>query len=194
MSWTRTFSGKKFHLFDPKPEQVCLEDVAWHLSNICRWGGACEFFSVAQHSIMVSQLLPPEFALDGLLHDAHEAYLGDVVEPLKQYLRGGFAPEALLESIYDRRAGIVQAVICEALGVAWPPSDDVLAMINGADLLCRAAEERDLFEQRVCGCVPEADPMEVADVAPIIPLRPFRAREMFCSRWRYLRGEAEKKL
>ena len=64
-----------------------------------------------------------------------------------------------------------------------------------ADILCRAAEERDLFDEVVCACAHNRLPPEVvAELPAIIPLRPFRAREMFCSRWRFLRGEAEKKL
>jgi uncharacterized protein len=82
--WIRTSTGRKYYPLDPRAEDVCLEDVAHHLSMICRYGGAPRrFYSVAEHSVLVSYMVKPEHALFGLLHDAQEAYLGDMVRPLK---------------------------------------------------------------------------------------------------------------
>lgn len=82
-----TASGKRFY-FGRNFEQnkIDIEDIARALSNICRFGGHCRFYSVAEHSVLVSKLLPKEFALAGLLHDATEAYIGDMVSPLKYFL------------------------------------------------------------------------------------------------------------
>jgi uncharacterized protein len=82
--WILTNSGLKFFPLDPKPDQICIEDIAHALSQICRWvGHTNEFYSVAQHCFLVSQMCPPDLALWGLLHDATEAYIGDVNRPLK---------------------------------------------------------------------------------------------------------------
>lgn len=83
-NWITTFTGKKFHLFDPQLDEICIEDIAHALSLICRFGGHLpEHYSVAQHSVLVSQLVTENLRLEGLLHDAEEAYIGDMVRPLK---------------------------------------------------------------------------------------------------------------
>lgn len=82
--WFQTWTGVRFYPYDPRPEEIEFEDIAHHLSLLCRFNGAVrEFYSVAQHSVIVARHLPPELQLWGLLHDATEAYLGDMVRPLK---------------------------------------------------------------------------------------------------------------
>jgi hypothetical protein len=79
-----TFSGKKFYPLQPDPLEIDIEDIARGLSNSCRWGGQIrDFYSIAQHCVHVSYLCKPENALLGLLHDAAEAYIGDMIRPLK---------------------------------------------------------------------------------------------------------------
>lgn len=79
-----TYTGKRISILDPDPRDVDIYDIAHHLSMICHWNGACrQFFSVAQHSVLVSLICPSELALWGLLHDAAEAYVGDMTRPLK---------------------------------------------------------------------------------------------------------------
>src|SRR5579862_5085028 len=92
-SWIQTYTGRKFWPLDPRSWDVCLEDVAHALAVKCRYGGHCRgFYSVAQHSVLVSQLLA-EWKADiwtvrwGLLHDANEAYSADVVRPIKNTMR-----------------------------------------------------------------------------------------------------------
>ena len=85
--WLWTYSGKQYWPTDPKVEDVCIEDIAHALSMLCRYTGHVNrFYSVAEHSVLVSLMVPPELALEGLLHDASEAYLGDVSRPLKRDL------------------------------------------------------------------------------------------------------------
>ena len=80
-----TFSGIRFWPLLPNPADIRIEDIAHALSNQCRFGGhAREFYSIAEHSVRVSQLCRPEDALWGLLHDASEAYLSDVLAPMKE--------------------------------------------------------------------------------------------------------------
>jgi len=76
-------SGKKFFPLRCAPEDFEIEDIAHALSNICRYGGHGAFYSVAEHAVLVSLMVPFEHALWGLLHDAAEAYVGDMVRPLK---------------------------------------------------------------------------------------------------------------
>jgi hypothetical protein len=80
-----TFSGMRFWPLIPNPADIRIEDIAHALSNQCRFAGhSREFYSVAEHSVRVSQHCRPEDALWGLLHDASEAYLSDVPAPLKE--------------------------------------------------------------------------------------------------------------
>lgn len=89
-SWIQTFSGRQFFPLEPRVEDVCIEDIAHGLSNLCRYAGHCEcFYSVAQHCLLVSRVVPREHALRGLLHDASEAYLIDVPRPIKHSIGGG---------------------------------------------------------------------------------------------------------
>lgn len=94
--YMHTSSGKRYFPFAPKPEDVSIEVIAHHLANRARWAGATQsrfhpdliFYSVAEHSVYVSLYLEqvlqrPDLALAGLLHDAAEAYNGDLIRPLK---------------------------------------------------------------------------------------------------------------
>lgn len=83
--WMQTATGKKFWPYDPRPEDIHLLDIAAHLSKICRFNGACDYhYSVAQHSVYVSHQVAPEHQLAALLHDAPEAYTGDLHRPFKR--------------------------------------------------------------------------------------------------------------
>jgi len=81
----QTYTGVAFYPFKPRAEDIRIEDIAHSLSLQCRFGGHCQhFYSVAQHSVLVANLLPNHLALTGLLHDATEAYLVDLPRPVKQ--------------------------------------------------------------------------------------------------------------
>jgi hypothetical protein len=83
--WFLSSTGRQIYLFDLRPEDVQIEEIAHALSNLCRFNGHCrEFYSVAQHSVLVSLAVPRELALAALLHDATEAYVGDMIRPLKR--------------------------------------------------------------------------------------------------------------
>lgn len=87
MTYIRTHSGHTFEmsLLADNTRRICLDDIATSLAKQCRFNGHVPgFYSVAEHSVIVSYLVPPELALLGLLHDAAEAYLGDIVSPVKQ--------------------------------------------------------------------------------------------------------------
>lgn len=83
--WITTYTGKKFPVKQPAVFDMNLSDIAHGLSLACRFGGQIrEFYSVAQHSVLVASLLPAKIAVYGLLHDAAEAYLCDIPGPIKR--------------------------------------------------------------------------------------------------------------
>jgi hypothetical protein len=126
--WILTYTGREFHSLDPDPAEVDLKDIAHHLSLKCRFAGATRTMaSVALHSVMVSQLLPhndPLLQLQGLLHDAAEAYWADIPTPFKNDPR----LKELMYAIEDR---ILRAVFT-GLGIPFP-SDEQWYRINVAD-------------------------------------------------------------
>lgn len=86
-TWIQTKTGKKFYPLKPSIDDICIEDIAYSLSNLCRYNGHCnKFYSVAEHSVYTSQYVSSEFALEGLLHDAAEAYIGDIASPVKKII------------------------------------------------------------------------------------------------------------
>ncbi len=103
--WIQTYTGKKFWIDNPLLTAICIEDIAHALSMQCRYAGHTkEFYSVAEHSIFVSQLLPDKLKLAGLLHDAAEAYIGDITRPLKQYIEGNYHyfENAITNKIFEK--------------------------------------------------------------------------------------------
>lgn len=103
-----TRNGIEYYPMDPRPEEVLIDDVAHALSRICRFGGHvnCEWYSVAEHSILVSEMCDPKDALEGLLHDAAEAYVGDMVSPLKRSMKEFSAVERLNHRAISTALGI----------------------------------------------------------------------------------------
>lgn len=100
--WIMTRTGKHFRPFHPKIEDIEIEDIAHALSHICRFNGhTSKFYSVAEHSILVSVLCPEGLKLRGLLHDGAEAYMGDMPRPLKDY-EFKVAEGRLLDLIYQK--------------------------------------------------------------------------------------------
>lgn len=106
MNAITTFTGKTFDFENYTANDICIEDIAHHLSLINRWVGASKYpLSVAYHSIFVSRLVPKGFKLQALLHDASEAYLGDVSRPLKSIVRDYKPLEEQLQRTIFRKFG-----------------------------------------------------------------------------------------
>lgn len=102
----RTASNVWIDLERPTPTDFQISDIATGLSNTCRFAGQIQpFYSVAQHCVLVSQLVPKAITARGLMHDASEAYLGDMSRHLKHsdYLSGYRAVEAHVTRFIDFR-------------------------------------------------------------------------------------------
>lgn len=126
-----TYSGKEFYPLDPNPEDISIIDIAHHLSNICRYGGACQtFYSVAQHSVICAMEASYENKKWALLHDAPEAYIGDIIHPLKvtdQY------------ETYREIEEKLMAAVCEKFGLEPIMPEEV----HEIDIYVRHTEMRD---------------------------------------------------
>lgn len=101
------YSRKKFYYENISSDSIDIADIAHALSNICRFGGHVDrFYSVAQHSVIVSDLVPQEHKLAALLHDASEAYLSDIVSPAKRILDDYKKLETKVTWTINRKFGI----------------------------------------------------------------------------------------
>jgi uncharacterized protein len=173
--WFITYSGVQFYPWRPSPEMIHIEDIAHHLSNICRFGGAShQFYSVAQHSILVTELLPADLQFVGLMHDATEAYCGDMVRPLKRAMNA-----------YRELESGLWTVIAEKFGLPL----ELPEQIKVADNIALVTERREFITPN-----PDARPWKVDEsgVQPAgIKLRalyPFEAEPLFLERFKVLRG------
>lgn len=161
----QTFTGKLVDLANFTAGDVRLPDIAHALSCINRYTGhTVTPYSVAQHSVMVSKLCEPQDELWGLLHDASEAYLGDVARPLKTLL-----PD------YVELEHHVQQTIGKHFGLSWP----IPLSVKVADNRALIAEKRALMSVEHDWGI-EADPV-------MVPINPYcwqQARQMFENRFK----------
>lgn len=110
-AWIETAMGIAFDILEPTVDMVSIEDIAHSLSQTNRFTGHCRFpYPVSQHSRLVSYLVPHEVALWGLLHDASEAYIGDMNRPLKHFSLAG--------NEYRKVEDRVMEVICKKFGLS----------------------------------------------------------------------------
>lgn len=102
--WMQTYSGRMYWPLDPHADEVYIEDIAHALSNMCRYAGHClNFYSVAEHSVHMSRYAAPADKKWALLHDASEAYITDIIRPLKPHLHNYYQLEALnMNAICER--------------------------------------------------------------------------------------------
>jgi uncharacterized protein len=160
--WIQTVSGVAFDLLAPRVEDVRAADIAHALARINRFSGHTlgEPYSVAHHSMLVADILaswgaPVAVVREGLLHDAPEAYYGDIVSPVAAAIRtidDSTEPTRDPLSMLRRR---VDAVVRAALSL---PEHET-AIVKRADLVALAIERRDLMAP--CErdwCLPEYAP------------------------------------
>ncbi len=136
---------------DPRPEDVDWLTIGEALGKTPRFNGltAGAPYSVAQHCMTVADALPPDqpdLQLAGLLHDAHEAIVGDLPHPVKATLHELGGGEA-----WDRLITAHDAAIYQAAGLPWPLPAEWRAAIHRADMEALATEMRDLQpEEPLC--------------------------------------------
>ncbi len=129
--WIQTYTGKKFYPLDPRPEDVCIEDIAHALSLICRYNGHSRvFYSVAEHSYRMSLAEIRGNPKWFLMHDAAEAFLSDVPRPIKPML-----PEFAQ----------IEKSILKVIGEKFNLGEFDEAEILNADLIMLATEKRDVL-------------------------------------------------
>ena len=158
--WFLTYTGRQFWPLDPRPEDICIRDIAHHLSLCCRFNGACRVhYSVAQHSVMVANILPVHLKFHGLLHDATEAYVGDMVRPLKRSL-----PE------YQSVEAMVWAAVVEKFGIQTAFRAECMMEVKEADDVALMTERRDLLLKSPMGWSTRAEPVPEM-------IRPLAARD-----------------
>ncbi len=139
MTWIQTFTGRPVEPAHMVEDDIRIEDIAHSLSLQCRFKGHCtEFYSVADHSLRCSRATDdPTLALHLLLHDAHEAYLGDISGPLKGlFTFNGRPVGAALE--YSQR------MVYQALYITWP-EPEMWESVSHIDCRMLATERRDLM-------------------------------------------------
>lgn len=104
-AWIQTSTGGKFHILAPQQDEIEIEDIGHSLAKMCRFTGHVrKFYSVAEHSVLASRLVPPSDTLWALLHDASEGYLTDMNRPLKHFTPVG--------PVYREIEKTVQNAIC----------------------------------------------------------------------------------
>lgn len=148
-------SGRNFDLIHPERSEFDIHDIAHGLSNICRFNGHTKsFYSVAQHSVIVASLCHSA-PMAGLLHDAAEAFLGDISTPLKQLLPA-----------YKELEKNIMAVIYKKFGLTYPEPVEV----KQADLIALATENRDLMPDHDAewGIIKDVEPAE-GKIFPFMP-------------------------
>ena len=170
--WIQLISGGRFYPLSPQSSEVFIEDIAHALGNLCRYNGHIDpFYSVAEHSFLMSVAAPPELQLWALLHDAAESYVADTTRPLKRCL-----PH--LRAIED----CILEVIAERFGLPWPcpPS------IKRLDQAMLSTEALHLFEHKGQGWFLPVSPLDNVDFKLWSPLT---AKQAFLIRFRQLTQE-----
>lgn len=151
MSTMLTHSGRTVDLLRVTPEDIDLADISWALAHINRFSGhASRPYSVAEHSINVARLLPEPIKIYGLLHDAHEAYIGDISTPMKLALHASLnnhvgGREGLFHWTMEHIERPIIAAIHQKLGVPWPVSPHVMNAVKWADVTMAEHELGQLF-------------------------------------------------
>lgn len=173
--WMCTRTGIEFWPLDPRAEEVWIEDIAHALSNLCRYNGQCRtFYSVAQHCVLVKrQVEKMSGTLDavrqGLLHDATEAYLGDMIRPLKGCFPEYRVAEHKVFVAIMRRFGIK-----ESMYAVVKRADEILLATEAGQLMPAASVARWTLPGR-------PDPK-----LKIRPLLPAAAKRAFLTEYRRL--------
>jgi hypothetical protein len=168
MGMMQTYTGRIVDPLCPQPDDIDIKDIAHSLSLQCRYNGHCKvFYSVAQHSVYVASLLPankPRLQLKGLLHDASEAFIGDITRPVKME----FPAFKEYESIIQHH---IYSTLC---GVPTPEEEELIQYIDNV-VLSTEAHSPLLFDRMEFNWgIPEP-----STVIRILPKPAYKAEERF---------------
>src|SRR5699024_9817293 len=163
--WMQTFTGRQFFPMNPRPEEVHAADIAHALSMQCRYNGHVRrFYSVAEHCVHLSYAVGEDNALWALLHDATEAYVGDMVAPLTRHM-----------STYRETEDRVSAAIAEPFGLDPEMPQEV-----------RTADRRILLDERAALMTPAPADWGLDQLEPlgvqIMAWPPHEARRHYLNR------------
>lgn len=177
--WVETVSGTAVDLLAPTRDQIKLGDIAHSLARIARFNGHTEppgIWSVADHSVLVMMIVhnnipcaPPLLRLAALLHDAQEAFIGDIISPMKSAIRDSLRAElenqnvqeyrqdAIIGAAFSAIAANVQAQIHMQFGLPRALPNEWAQAVKIADLMALSIERRDLLPEgeREWGPLPE---------------------------------------
>ncbi|EFO32476.1 metal dependent phosphohydrolase [Roseibium sp. TrichSKD4] len=173
-----TVSGNYFDYDNPDQSDFGIRDIAHALSNICRFGGhSLRFYSVAEHSVHVSRLVPKEDQLAALLHDAPEAFIGDMPKPLKETL-----------SDYQRLEERIEKAVMARFGIPLPLPQSV----KRADVQMLRTEQLHIMNNNDDWHFTYGEePVDLADLGITgLGLSPDEAANLFICRYAELRLEA----
>ena len=168
-----TASGMVFDILNPSKDDISVNDIAHALSMQCRFNGHCKkFYSVAQHSVRVAQLLSDagysaRHVKLALIHDATEAYIGDVVTPLKNQLDKYIEIEKAVDSVIREKFDLGGNV------------DEEYGIVKQADQAMLYAERRDLLEASDMKWEDYDGQFSVNLIQPIVPLDPINAKWLY---------------
>lgn len=175
--WMQLYpSGLAFDPMDPDPELIRIEDIAHALGMTCRYGGHVRhFYSVAEHCVLVSQWLERQgyaswIVRQGLMHDAAEAYMADLIRPIKHHVQGyREAEDRLLETIFHK------------FNLPYHP---LARMVQSADLRIVVDEREELLKPppMAWSALEGVDPLGVM----VTGWQPAIATEMFLERFKEL--------
>jgi hypothetical protein len=179
--WIQTYTGKKFFPLSPSPDLIDIQDVAHALSHLCRYAGHTPlFYSVAQHSVLVARILREQGCsiyeqMWGLLHDATEAYLIDLPQPVKMHMRE-----------YQR----AEERLMQAVAFRFNLSPELPESVKIADEICLATEVRDIIGHQI-------EPWHIQQAAMPWTIRYMdcgRAKSMFLDAYTALQRERSRDL
>ena len=171
-AWIETASGGQFHILEPRQDEILITDIGHALGMLCRFTGHCRrFYSVAEHSVHASRLVPEDDALWALMHDSSEAYISDVNSPMKHFTDVGVT--------YKRVEAKVMKAICKKFGlpVEQPQS------VHEVDMAMLYAEK-----DQIMSALPWSDKGKSADVK-IRCWSPDVAKSTFLTRFYELTGQ-----
>lgn len=134
--YMRTFTGRKYWPLEPSAEDIVIEDIAHALAHQCRFNGHTRhFYSVAEHSVICSVHGPQEHAMELLMHDAAEAYTGDLIRPIKM------VPE--IREVWLPTERLNEIAVAERFGLRLPYDTNLQGIVKAVDMaVCRAEMEQ----------------------------------------------------